>query len=152
MVFKTPAYKEQYLTKPKDVFMQLQRSSDLEGSEPIQFTYQPEDPGMVDLGDWSWHIFYNHSLQQIHEIFSTIIPFCRFKKGSCQFLTEAYVQVCHNLFITWLLGSKMKIMLAKQPYCFQTRMSRLYRKMTVNGHPKLSRFYRKMTIYGHFSI
>ena len=45
MVFKTPAYKEQYLTKPKDVFMQLQRSSDLEGSETILFTYQPEDPG-----------------------------------------------------------------------------------------------------------
>lgn len=26
--------------------MQLQRSSDLEGSDPIQFTYQPEDPGI----------------------------------------------------------------------------------------------------------
>lgn len=44
VVFKTPAYKEAFLTKPKDVFMQLQRSSDLEGSDPIQFTYQPEDP------------------------------------------------------------------------------------------------------------
>ena len=46
IVFKTPAYKEPFLTKPKDVFMQLQRSSDAEGSDPIQFTYQPEDPGL----------------------------------------------------------------------------------------------------------
>ena len=43
--------------------MQLQRSSDLEGSETIVFTYQPEDPGKkhehgINMGesfqDYSW--------------------------------------------------------------------------------------------------
>ena len=40
----------------------------------------------------------------------------------------------HNLFITWLLGSKVKTELATQPCCIQTKMSRSYRKMTKNGH------------------
>ena len=29
------------------------------------------------------------------------------------------------------------------------KMYRLYRKMTINGHPKMYRLYRKMTINGH---
>lgn len=44
IVFKTPPYRDTFLTRPVDVSMQLQRTSDLEGSDPIQFTYQPEDP------------------------------------------------------------------------------------------------------------
>lgn len=44
IVFKTPPYQDQYLTQPVEVQMQIQRSSDLEGSDPIAFTYQPEDP------------------------------------------------------------------------------------------------------------
>lgn len=44
IVFKTPAYMDDCLTQPREVWMQLQRSSDLEGSDPIAFTYQPEDP------------------------------------------------------------------------------------------------------------
>lgn len=46
IVFKTPAYRDVYLQQAVEVNMQLQRNSDLEGSDPIQFTYQPEDPGM----------------------------------------------------------------------------------------------------------
>ncbi|WAR19259.1 DORS-like protein [Mya arenaria] len=44
IVFKTPPYSNQYIQQPVEVEMQLQRSSDLEGSDPIKFTYQPEDP------------------------------------------------------------------------------------------------------------
>ncbi|KAL4237781.1 hypothetical protein ACF0H5_002493 [Mactra antiquata] len=44
IVFKTPPYRDQYLQQPVEVSMQIQRSSDAEGSEPIMFTYQPEDP------------------------------------------------------------------------------------------------------------
>ena len=40
----------------------------------------------------------------------------------------------HNLFITLLLGSKVKTVLTKQPRCIQTKMSTLYRKMTIYGH------------------
>ncbi|KAL3875213.1 hypothetical protein ACJMK2_038138 [Sinanodonta woodiana] len=44
IVFRTPAYKDQYISKPVEVKMQLQRISDLDGSDPIPFTYMPEDP------------------------------------------------------------------------------------------------------------
>jgi hypothetical protein len=47
IVFKTPPYNDQYLQQPVEVQMQIQRSSDLEGSDPIAFTYQPEDPGII---------------------------------------------------------------------------------------------------------
>ena len=46
-------------------------------------------------------------------------------------------EVDHNLFIRLLLGSKAKIVLAKQLCCIQTRVYRLYRK---NGY-KRSFFY-----------
>jgi len=49
IVFKTPPYHNQYITQPVEVKMQLQRTSDGEGSDPIRFTYQPEDPGKVLL-------------------------------------------------------------------------------------------------------
>ena len=39
-----------------------------------------------------------------------------------------------NLFITLLLGSKAKTVLAKQSCCIQTKMYRIYRKMTIYGH------------------
>jgi hypothetical protein len=45
-VFKTPKYKEELIHRPVNVNMQLFRPSDAEGSEPIQFTYMPEDPGI----------------------------------------------------------------------------------------------------------
>ncbi|XP_052276378.1 putative transcription factor p65 homolog isoform X2 [Dreissena polymorpha] len=44
IVFKTPPYMDEDIQQPVEVEMQLQRSSDLEGSDPIRFTYQPEDP------------------------------------------------------------------------------------------------------------
>ena len=39
--------------------------------------------------------------------------------------------VHHNLFITLLLGSKEETLLVKQPWYIQTKMYRLYRKMTI---------------------
>ncbi|XP_059143365.1 putative transcription factor p65 homolog isoform X2 [Physella acuta] len=44
IVFRTPPYHNLEITKPVEVFMQLQRPSDMESSEPIPFTYMPEDP------------------------------------------------------------------------------------------------------------
>lgn len=45
IVFKTPPYKDQYITKPEQVKMQLQRLNDSsETSDPIPFIYMPEDP------------------------------------------------------------------------------------------------------------
>lgn len=44
IVFKTPPYSNDLLQQPREVNMQLQRISDQEGSDPILFTYQPEDP------------------------------------------------------------------------------------------------------------
>ena len=80
-------------------------------------------------------------------------------------------RVHHNLFITPLLGSIAWTVLVKQPCYIQTKMYRLYWKMTIYGHffniiytflgsifelyyiqTKMYRFYWKMTIYGHFSI
>ena len=40
----------------------------------------------------------------------------------------------HNLVRTQLLESKALTVLVKQPYYIQTKMYRLYRKMTMNGH------------------
>ncbi|BFZ11484.1 hypothetical protein BsWGS_14523 [Bradybaena similaris] len=44
IVFRTPAYHSQDITKPVEVSMQLQRPSDGETSESIPFTYMPDDP------------------------------------------------------------------------------------------------------------
>lgn len=44
IVFRTPAYVNQDITKPLVVQMQLLRPSDGETSESIPFTYMPEDP------------------------------------------------------------------------------------------------------------
>ncbi|GFO11973.1 transcription factor rel/NF-kappab [Plakobranchus ocellatus] len=44
IVFRTPAYVNQEITKPQVVHIQLQRPSDGETSESIPFTYMPEDP------------------------------------------------------------------------------------------------------------
>lgn len=45
IVFKTPPYKDQYITRPEQVKMQLQRLNDSsETSDPIPFIYMPEDP------------------------------------------------------------------------------------------------------------
>lgn len=44
IVFRTPAYHSQYITKPAQVHMQLLRPSDGESSESIPFAYMPEDP------------------------------------------------------------------------------------------------------------
>lgn len=59
IVFKTPKYKEEFISRPVIVNMQLYRPSDSEGSEPIQFTYMPEDPDPDRIeekrkrkGDW----------------------------------------------------------------------------------------------------
>ena len=39
--------------------------------------------------------------------------------------------IYHNLFMTLLLEIETKTMLAKQPWCIQTKMYRLSRKMTI---------------------
>lgn len=44
IVFKTPPYKDVYITRPVEVKMQLKRMNDTETSDPIPFTYMPEDP------------------------------------------------------------------------------------------------------------
>lgn len=45
IVFKTPPYKDQFITRPEQVKMQLQRLNDpSETSDPIPFIYMPEDP------------------------------------------------------------------------------------------------------------
>jgi len=44
IVFRTPAYYNQYITKPAEVNLQLYRPSDQEASEGIPFAYMPEDP------------------------------------------------------------------------------------------------------------
>lgn len=43
IVFRTPAYKDRELTEEKVVFIQLERTTDGDSSEPIKFTYQPID-------------------------------------------------------------------------------------------------------------
>jgi len=64
VVFKTPAFRDVCLQQPAEVYMQLQRNSDLEGSDPIQFTYQPEDPGRglesVELKLYMQHLLANY--------------------------------------------------------------------------------------------
>ncbi|KAK7463938.1 hypothetical protein BaRGS_00038075, partial [Batillaria attramentaria] len=42
IVFKTPKYKDVYITKPVRVNLQLMRPSDGETSDPVLFTYMPE--------------------------------------------------------------------------------------------------------------
>ncbi|XP_026826885.1 nuclear factor NF-kappa-B p110 subunit isoform X2 [Ooceraea biroi] len=43
MVFRTPPYKDLNITTPREVFIQLERPSDSDCSEPIKFTYKPTD-------------------------------------------------------------------------------------------------------------
>ena len=54
IVFKTPKYKEEFISRPVIVSMQLYRPSDGEGSDPIQFTYMPEDPGLLIAYTEGW--------------------------------------------------------------------------------------------------
>ncbi|CAL7951942.1 unnamed protein product [Xylocopa violacea] len=43
IAFRTPPYKDFDITSPKEVFIQLERPSDGDCSEPIKFTYKPRD-------------------------------------------------------------------------------------------------------------
>ncbi|XP_031826940.1 nuclear factor NF-kappa-B family member relish isoform X2 [Nomia melanderi] len=43
IVFRTPPYKDRDITSPKEVFIQLERPSDGDCSEPLKFTYKPSD-------------------------------------------------------------------------------------------------------------
>ncbi|CAK9815825.1 Nuclear factor NF-kappa-B p110 subunit [Anthophora quadrimaculata] len=43
IVFRTPAYRDLNITSAKEVFIQLERLSDGDCSEPIKFTYKPSD-------------------------------------------------------------------------------------------------------------
>lgn len=43
IVFKTPPYKDVNITSPKEVYIQLERPSDGDYSEPKKFTYKPSD-------------------------------------------------------------------------------------------------------------
>lgn len=41
--YRTPPYRDLNITTPKEVFIQLERPSDGDCSEPIKFTYKPSD-------------------------------------------------------------------------------------------------------------
>ncbi|XP_015123850.1 nuclear factor NF-kappa-B p100 subunit isoform X2 [Diachasma alloeum] len=41
IVFRTPPYKDRDITEPKTVYIQLERPTDGDSSEPMQFTYKP---------------------------------------------------------------------------------------------------------------
>ncbi|XP_015438643.1 PREDICTED: nuclear factor NF-kappa-B p110 subunit [Dufourea novaeangliae] len=43
IVFRTPPYRDQNITSSKEVFIQLERPSDSDCSEPMNFTYKPSD-------------------------------------------------------------------------------------------------------------
>ncbi|PBC34834.1 nuclear factor NF-kappa-B p100 subunit isoform X1 [Apis cerana] len=43
IVFRTPPYRDLNITTPKEVFIQLERPSDGDCSEPIKFIYKPSD-------------------------------------------------------------------------------------------------------------
>ncbi|XP_029177130.1 nuclear factor NF-kappa-B p100 subunit isoform X2 [Nylanderia fulva] len=43
LAFRTPPYKDLYITSPREVLIQLERPSDSDCSEPIKFTYKPSD-------------------------------------------------------------------------------------------------------------
>ncbi|XP_076618995.1 nuclear factor NF-kappa-B family member relish isoform X2 [Colletes latitarsis] len=43
IVFRTPPYRDLNITSPIEVFIQLERPSDADCSEPIKFTYKPSD-------------------------------------------------------------------------------------------------------------
>ena len=45
IVFKTPAFREQSITAPVQVYIQLKRPSDDDVSDPKPFQYVPLDPG-----------------------------------------------------------------------------------------------------------
>ena len=45
IVFRTPPYRDNNLSEPVKVKMQLRRPSDREVSEPVDFHYLPADPG-----------------------------------------------------------------------------------------------------------
>ncbi|XP_014468194.1 PREDICTED: nuclear factor NF-kappa-B p100 subunit isoform X2 [Dinoponera quadriceps] len=47
IVFRTPPYKDQNITSPREVFIQLERPSDSDCSEPVKFMYNPSDRMMV---------------------------------------------------------------------------------------------------------
>ncbi|KAK0164745.1 hypothetical protein PV328_003329 [Microctonus aethiopoides] len=43
IVFRTPPYRDRTITSPREVFIQLERPTDGDCSEPIKFTYKPTD-------------------------------------------------------------------------------------------------------------
>ncbi|XP_046736406.1 nuclear factor NF-kappa-B p110 subunit isoform X2 [Diprion similis] len=43
IVFRTPPYKDKDITEPKEVFVKLCRPTDGESSDPLQFTYKPNN-------------------------------------------------------------------------------------------------------------
>lgn len=56
IVFKTPKYREEFISRPANVNMALFRPSDAELSEPIVFTYMPEDPGLFYFVGIDFHV------------------------------------------------------------------------------------------------
>lgn len=47
--FRTPPYKDLTITNAREVFLQLERPSDADCSEPIKFIYKPSDRLMGKL-------------------------------------------------------------------------------------------------------
>jgi len=81
-ISRTPPYKDKNITSPKEVFIQLERPSDSDCSEPIKFTYKPSDRVMgeliVKLNILNFMIYYGTSffffLFVFSYIFFNIIP------------------------------------------------------------------------------
>ncbi|XP_026673518.1 nuclear factor NF-kappa-B p110 subunit isoform X2 [Ceratina calcarata] len=70
IVFRTPAYRDLNITSPRKVYIQLERPSDGDISEPLQFTYKPSDRIM---GRKRPRISYSGSLELPHKQPSTDI-------------------------------------------------------------------------------
>ncbi|XP_046821433.1 nuclear factor NF-kappa-B p100 subunit isoform X2 [Vespa crabro] len=60
IVFRTPPYKDINITSSKEVYIQLERPSDHDCSEPIKFTYKPSDK---ILGKKRPRISYSNSIE-----------------------------------------------------------------------------------------
>ena len=54
VVFRTPQYHNANITQPVQVFLQLQRTSDNELSDPKPFQYIPDDPGELERSHYMY--------------------------------------------------------------------------------------------------
>ena len=91
-------------------------------------------PADAFLSEWSMtkvrNIYYYYQLVESMNV--TEIEFLL--KNMVCFYFFFLTQIHHKLFITLLLGSKAKTIVVKQPSYSQTKILRLYRRITIYGH------------------